>query len=159
MLARHLLWFASQFQYILCDKQQHFSKHFSFKVSTVLSFLSRGHWWDAAGGRGISSWRFWWRLGIGSMGVRTSSGVASALGPGFDRYMTLEPQPGKNYFAALLKWKPEPPHSLRAFFIFPHPDSLCTSVGADYLFPPAPQRVACYLSSNSRLVLAFSTVW
>ncbi|XP_057552394.1 40S ribosomal protein S27-like [Hippopotamus amphibius kiboko] len=74
------------------------------------------------------------------MGMRTSSGAASALGPGFDPYMTLEPQPGNKYFANLLKWKSEPPHSLRPFFIYPHSVSLCMSLGAGYLFPPAPQR-------------------
>lgn len=38
---------------MLCDEQWNSLKHFSFKDSTLLNFLSRGHWSDTAGRRGF----------------------------------------------------------------------------------------------------------
>lgn len=69
---------ASQLQYMLCDKPQNFFKHVSFKVSTMICFLSRGCQRDIAGG--FSSCHFGWRLGIGDVGLRTFRGAAPALG-------------------------------------------------------------------------------
>lgn len=92
---------------------------------------------------------------FGSVGLRTLSRAASVVGPRSGPSMTLQPQSGNSCFIALLK--PELPHSLRASFPCLHPDFFFKSLVADYLFLPVCCRVACCLSSNPRLVLAFST--
>ena len=38
-------------KYLPCDQQGNSFNHFSFKVSMVLSFLSRGQWKHITGGR------------------------------------------------------------------------------------------------------------
>lgn len=53
------------------------SKHFSFSVSTMLRFVSRGHWWDIAGGRG-----FWFCLFCFAFSSSTCMSVSGACGRG-----------------------------------------------------------------------------
>lgn len=52
LLSIHCLRPECSLQYMLCDKQQNCFKLFSYKVRTVLRFLSAGCWRDMAGGRG-----------------------------------------------------------------------------------------------------------
>lgn len=72
LLSIHCLRPECSLQYMLCDKQQNCFKLFSYKVRTVLSFLSAGCWRETAGGRGCSCC-FHQASGVGGMGVRPSS--------------------------------------------------------------------------------------
>lgn len=57
MIATNALSLSSKFirQYMLCDAGQNSFKHFSFTVSTILGFASRGRRRDIAGGKGLSA--------------------------------------------------------------------------------------------------------
>lgn len=59
---------------LLCDKQWNSVKHFSFHVTMMLSFLSRGQWRDTTGGRGFLKFPEIVECGHGCcVGVRKSS--------------------------------------------------------------------------------------
>ena len=88
-------------QYMFCDKQQDSFKHFSFHVDMMLDF-SAVYWREGGTLKGEREG------GVGSGGVRTSSGACPSHELEHDPTMTWEPLPPVNSSASLSVWKPMP---------------------------------------------------
>lgn len=139
---------------MLCNKK--LNPFFSFKVSTMLSFLSRGSWRDTAWARiwGSGYEDIWWNL--------------HRLWPRTWLLFVLETWPGNNLSAALSTWKPEPLpglHALKSSWSHWHKNShyLATDLSSllCYLHLERGQLLAQQLQTNSSLakLMNFSAIW